>query len=175
MHSARLVASMFVMFVVAGCESHYAELRSGEYAVVPPPDEGDTKTEAGGNAKGDAKAEAGSEAKADAVPVPAVTVKIDREATSITVTVDGTATTSKYTPRPREQWPMGCPMNMSSYREELADIEGPLTIGAMTLEKPTLLARCPDGAHVMLTEAQEYTGHDRPCPPESCIEFANQK
>ncbi len=161
MHLARFIALSALVSALGGCESEYAELRSGNYSVVERP-------ESEAAAKPEAKA--GAEAKAKR----SVSVVIDREATTITVTVDGTATSKKYTPRPREQWPRGCPMNMNSYAEELADIEGPLTIGAMILQKPMLLARCPSGTEVMLTEAREFPGLERACPPESCLEFSKK-
>ena len=134
---------------------------------------GDEKQAGDEQADGE-KADGETKAAGEKKPEPVVTVAIDREASSITVTVDGTATTKKYTPRPREQWPRACPMNFNSFREELADIEGPLTIGAVTLQKPMLLALCPSGLTVMITEAREFEGHRRDCPPESCFEFSKK-
>lgn len=102
-------------------------------------------------------------------------IHIDREAGTVRIALaGGGGRTLRITSRAREQWPTGCPGNLSNTRMEVLEIEGEtLAIGPLILDDPILVRDCPDEpvALVLRSDGAIGGGGGACVGADECIRF----
>jgi len=100
---------------------------------------------------------------------------IDRGKNTIEVRLrDGDMINTTFTPRPKKEWPSGCPANIGSTRMEVLDLEvDQIAIGHMVIENPILVRNCPQNPErIVLRGDGQIGGSGTACAENNkCIHF----
>ena len=104
-------------------------------------------------------------------------LEVNRDAQVATLTLaDGSEIAIPFTPRPRSDWPAGCPSNVNETRMEVLDLDrDALTVGSLTFAHPLIVRDCPpDPVHVVLRAGGgQIGGGGTACAgTDACITFA---
>jgi hypothetical protein len=117
------VVYLLILGGLAGCSlDRWAEIEGGDYVVAP---------------REDLTGQIG-----DGV---VQRMGVDRQKRQVAFyLLDGSEIITSFVPRDREDWPAGCPTNISMTRMEVLDLElDTLTIGSDTFKDPILVRDCP--------------------------------
>ena len=102
-------------------------------------------------------------------------ISVDRDGQIIKIDFeDGSIIDTRFTSRPREDWPSGCPANIGSTKMEVLDLHADtLNIGSLVFNDPILVRDCPPTPEIIvLREDGPIGGSGTACAGNySCIPF----